>query len=73
MIATDVATLSHAAFDVAPAKAVEHGGGVDAIAVNIAARRLGAEPRGGLLDFLEDALEGVHLRLHVVQLGGYLA
>jgi hypothetical protein len=40
---------------------------------DIAARRLGAEPRGGLLDFLEDALEGVHLRLHVVQLGGYLA
>lgn len=34
---------------------------------------LGAESRGGLLDFLEDALEGVHLRLHVVQLSGYLA
>lgn len=40
---------------------------------DITARRLGAQPRGGLLDFLEDALEGVHLRLHVVQLGGYLA
>ena len=40
---------------------------------DITARRLGAESRGGLLDFLEDALEGVHLRLHVVQLGGYLA
>lgn len=40
VIGTDAATLSRAAFQVAPAKAVEHGGGTDAVAVTIT-RRLG--------------------------------
>lgn len=41
VIGTDAATLSRAAFDVAPAKAVEHGQGVDAVMSTIV-RRLGA-------------------------------
>jgi hypothetical protein len=36
VIGTDAATLSRAAFDIAPAKAVEHGQGVDVIASTIA-------------------------------------
>lgn len=40
VIGTDAATLSRAAFDVAPARAVEHGGDIDAVAVTIT-RRLG--------------------------------
>ena len=40
VIGTDAATLSRAAFEVAPARAVEHGGGTDAVAEAIA-RRLG--------------------------------
>jgi len=40
VIGTDAATLSRAAFEVAPAKALEHGGDMDAVAVTIA-RRLG--------------------------------
>ena len=41
MIGTDAATLSRAAFDIAPAKAVEHGQGIDAVMSTIV-RRLGA-------------------------------
>jgi len=37
-VGTDAATLSRAAFDVAPAKAVEHGAGVDAVATAIIRR-----------------------------------
>jgi hypothetical protein len=40
VIGTDAATLSRAAFDVAPARAVDHGGDTDAVAGAIA-RRLG--------------------------------
>jgi hypothetical protein len=35
VIGTDAATLSRAAFDIAPAKAVEHGQGADVIASTI--------------------------------------
>ena len=38
VIGTDAATLSRAAFDIAPAKAVEHGGGIDAVASTIVRR-----------------------------------
>lgn len=41
VIGTDAATLSHAAFDIAPAKAVEHGQGAD-IVVSTIVRRLAA-------------------------------
>jgi hypothetical protein len=41
VIGTDAATLSRAAFDVAPARAVEHGQGIDAMMSTIV-RRLGA-------------------------------
>jgi hypothetical protein len=41
VIGTDAATLSRAAFDIAPAKAVEHGNGTDAVASAIV-RRLAA-------------------------------
>lgn len=41
VIGTDAATLSHAAFDIAPAKAVEHGQGIDAVMSTIV-RRLAA-------------------------------
>jgi hypothetical protein len=41
VIGTDAATLSKAAFDIAPAKAVEHGAGVDAV-VSAILRRLAA-------------------------------
>ena len=41
VIGTDAATLSRAAFEVAPARAVEHGGEMDAVALTIA-RRLGS-------------------------------
>jgi hypothetical protein len=41
VIGTDAATLSRAAFDIAPAKAVEHGQGTDAVRSTIV-RRLGA-------------------------------
>jgi hypothetical protein len=41
VIGTDAATLSRAAFDIAPAKAVEHGQGIDAVMSTIV-RRLGA-------------------------------
>lgn len=41
VIGTDAATLSRAAFDVAPARAVEHGQGIDAVMSTIV-RRLGA-------------------------------
>ena len=40
VIGTDAATLSRAAFEVAPAKAVDHGGDIDPVVENIA-RRLG--------------------------------
>lgn len=40
VIGTDAATLSRAAFEVAPARAVEHGGGTDVVAETIV-RRLG--------------------------------
>ena len=40
VIGTDAATLSRAAFEVAPARAVAHGGEYDAVAETIA-RRLG--------------------------------
>ena len=38
VIGTDASTLSRAAFDIAPAKAVEHGGGIDAVASTIVRR-----------------------------------
>ncbi|MBO0801642.1 MAG: hypothetical protein J2P25_01000 [Nocardiopsaceae bacterium] len=38
VIGTDAATLSRAAFDIAPAKAVEHGAGADAVATAIIRR-----------------------------------
>jgi hypothetical protein len=41
IIGTDAATLSRAAFDIAPAKAVEHAGGTDAV-VSAIIRRLGS-------------------------------
>ena len=41
IIGTDAATLSRAAFDIAPAKAVEYGAGVDAV-VSAIIRRLAA-------------------------------
>jgi len=40
VIGTDAPTLSRAAFEVAPARAVEHAGNIDAVALTIA-RRLG--------------------------------
>jgi len=40
IIGTDAATLSRAAFDIAPAKAVEHAGGTDAV-ISAIVRRLG--------------------------------
>jgi len=41
VIGTDASTLSRAAFDIAPAKAVEHGRGIDAV-VSTIVRRLSA-------------------------------
>lgn len=41
IIGTDAATLSRAAFDIAPARAVEHAGGTDAV-VSAIVRRLGS-------------------------------
>jgi hypothetical protein len=38
VIGTDAPTLSRAAFDVAPARAVEHGAGTDAVVSNIVRR-----------------------------------
>lgn len=38
VIGTDAATLSRAAFEVAPVRALEHGGDMDAVAVKIARR-----------------------------------